>query len=190
MAARVCSGIAIFPAARSYRRRCAHCCGYSKVLKSRGLLILLKLSLVSDEGVYIIVARPKATSYGRTFTVNGRVFTCRHLVDCVTFGADFGRLQPAKQQCGCHGLKRRHSDLFPPTRLECCHVLRERATVSFLIWKARSTFHMYVPKGARLLHLPWGAVVTTPQSCYYSSGKQTERLLREQKHNLGACLKH
>ena len=91
------------------------CCGYSKVLKSRGLLILLKLSLVSDEGVYIIVARPKATSYGRTFTVNGRVFTCRHLVDCVTFGADFGRLQPAKQQCGCHGLKRRHSDLFPPT---------------------------------------------------------------------------
>jgi hypothetical protein len=88
------------------------CCGYSKVLKSRGLLILLKLTLVSDEGVYIIVARPKATSYGRTFTVNGRVFTCRHLVDCVTFGADFGRLQPAKQQCGCHGLKRRHSDLF------------------------------------------------------------------------------
>ena len=41
-----------------------------------------------------------------------------HLVDCVTFGADFGRfkLQPAKQQCGCHGLKRRHSDLFPPSR--------------------------------------------------------------------------
>ena len=67
---------------------------------------------VSDEGVYIIVARPKATSYGRTFTVNGRVFTCRHLVDCVTFGADFGRLQPAKQQCGCHGLKRRHSDFI------------------------------------------------------------------------------
>jgi hypothetical protein len=70
------------------------------------------LSLVSDEGVYMIVARPKATSYGRTFTVNGRVFTCRHLVDCVTFGADFGRLQPAKQQCGCHGLKRRHSDVI------------------------------------------------------------------------------
>ena len=38
------------------------CCGYSKVLKSRGLLILLKPSLVSDEGAYIIVARPKATS--------------------------------------------------------------------------------------------------------------------------------
>ncbi len=38
------------------------CCGYSnlKVRKSRGLLILLKLSLVSDEGVYIIVARPKS----------------------------------------------------------------------------------------------------------------------------------
>ena len=92
------------------------CCGYSKVLKSRGLLILLKLTLVSDEGVYIIVARPKAICYGRTFTVNGRAFTFRHLVDCVTFGADFGRLQPAKQQCGCHGLKRRHSDSFPPTR--------------------------------------------------------------------------
>jgi len=92
------------------------CCGYSKVLESRGLLILLKLTLVSDEGVYIIVARPKAICYGRTFTVNGRAFTFRHLVDCVTFGADFGRLQPAKQQCGCHGLKRRHSDLFPPTR--------------------------------------------------------------------------
>jgi len=74
--------------------------------------MLLKLTLVSDEGVYIIVARSKATSYGRTFTVNGRVFTCRHLVDCVTFGADFGRLQPAKQQCGCHGLKRRHSDFI------------------------------------------------------------------------------
>ena len=81
---------------------------------------------VSDEGVYIIVARPKAICYGRTFTVNGRAFTFRHLVDCVTFGADFGRLQPAKQQCGCHGLKRRHSDLFPPSRLECCHVLRAR----------------------------------------------------------------
>ncbi len=92
------------------------CCGYSKVLESRGLLILLKLTLVSDEGVYIIVARPKAICYGRTFTVNGRAFTFRHLVDCVTFGAVFGRLQPAKQQCGCHGLKRRHSDLFPPTR--------------------------------------------------------------------------
>ena len=92
------------------------CCGYSKVLKSRGLLILLKLTLVSDEGVYIIVTRPKAICYGRTFTVNGRAFTFRHLVDCVTFGADFGRLQPAQQQCGCHGLKRRHSDSFPPTR--------------------------------------------------------------------------
>ncbi len=89
------------------------CCGYSKVLKSpgRGLLILLKLTLVSDEGAYIIVARPKAICYGRAFTF-------RHLVDCVTFqvGADFGRLQPAKQQCGCHGSKRRHSDLFPPSR--------------------------------------------------------------------------
>ena len=84
----------------------------TRQLKSRGLLILLKLTLVSDEGVYIIVARPKAICYGRTFTVNGRAFTFRHLVDCVTFGADFGRLQPAKQQCGCHGLKRRHSDLF------------------------------------------------------------------------------
>ena len=81
---------------------------------------------VSDEGVYIIVARPKAICYGRTFTVNGRAFTFRHLVDCVTFGADFGRLQLAKQQCGCHGLKRRHSDLFPPSRLECCHVLTAR----------------------------------------------------------------
>jgi hypothetical protein len=98
--------------------RAAACCGYSKVLKSRGLLILLRLSLVSDEGVYIIVARPKAICYGRTFTVNcpSRAFTLSHLVDCVTYGADFGRLQPAKQQCGCHGLKRRHSDLFPPTR--------------------------------------------------------------------------
>jgi len=77
-------------------------------------------------GGLLIVARPKAICYGRTFTVNGRAFTFRLLVDCVTFGADFGRLQPAKQQCGCHGLKRRHSDLFPPTRLECCHVLRAR----------------------------------------------------------------
>jgi hypothetical protein len=93
--------------------RC-RCCGYSKVLKSRGLLILLKTTLVSDEGVYVIVARPKAICCGRTFAVNGRAFTFRHLVDCVTFGADFGRLQPAKQQCGCHGLKRRHSDLFFP----------------------------------------------------------------------------
>ncbi len=44
------------------------CCGYSKVLKSRGvgLLILLKLTLVSDDGVYIIVAQPKAICYGRT----------------------------------------------------------------------------------------------------------------------------
>ena len=101
---------------KELHRGTRRCCGYSKVLKSRGLLILLKLTLVSDEGVYIIVARPKAICYGRTFTVNGRAFTFRHLVDCVTFGADFGRLQPAKQQCGCHGLKRRHSDLFPPTR--------------------------------------------------------------------------
>jgi len=31
------------------------CCGYSKVLKSRGLLILLKLTLASDEGVYCYV---------------------------------------------------------------------------------------------------------------------------------------
>lgn len=31
------------------------CCGYSRVLKSRGLLILLKLTLVSDEGVYCSV---------------------------------------------------------------------------------------------------------------------------------------
>jgi hypothetical protein len=73
-------------------------------------------TVASDEGVYIIVARPKAIGYGRTFTVNGRAFTVRHLVNCGTFGADFGRLQPAKQQCGCHGLKRRHSDLFPPFR--------------------------------------------------------------------------
>jgi hypothetical protein len=53
------------------------CCGYSKVLnlKSRGLLILLKLTLVSDEGVYLIVARRKAICYGRTFTVNVRAFT-------------------------------------------------------------------------------------------------------------------
>jgi hypothetical protein len=65
-----------------------------------------------------MVARPKAICYGRTSTVNGRAFAFRHLVPvgCVTFGADFGRLQPAKQQCGCHGLKRRHSDLFPPSR--------------------------------------------------------------------------
>jgi hypothetical protein len=48
--------------------------------------------------------------------VNGQAFTFRHLVDCVTFGADFGRLQPAKKQCGCHGSKRRHSDLSPPSR--------------------------------------------------------------------------
>ncbi len=41
--------------------------------------MLLKLTLVSDEGAYIIVAQPKATSYGRTFTVNGRAFTFRHL---------------------------------------------------------------------------------------------------------------
>ena len=41
---------------------------------------------------------------------------------------------------------------------------------------------MYVPKGARLLHLPWGAVVTTPQSCYYySSGKQTEKTIERTK---------
>ena len=95
---------------------------------------------VSDEGVYIIVARPKAICYGRTFAVNGRAFTLRHLVDCVTFasGADFGRLQPAKQQCGCHGLKRRHSDLFPPTRLECCHVLKS-APLSALSYGLRST---------------------------------------------------
>ena len=35
----------------------------------------------SDEGVYIIVARPKAICYGRTITVNGRAFTFSHLVD-------------------------------------------------------------------------------------------------------------
>ena len=34
-----------------------------------------KLTLVSVEGVYITVARPKAICYGRTFTVNGRAFT-------------------------------------------------------------------------------------------------------------------
>jgi hypothetical protein len=30
-----------------------------------------------------------------------QMFTFRHSVDCVTVGADFGRLQHAKQQCGC-----------------------------------------------------------------------------------------
>ncbi len=56
------------------------CCGYSRVLKSLGLLILLKLtpSLIPDQGVYLILARPKAICYGRThgrtFTVNGRAF--------------------------------------------------------------------------------------------------------------------
>ena len=34
-------------------------------MKSRGLLILIKLTLVSDEGVYLIVAPPKAICYGR-----------------------------------------------------------------------------------------------------------------------------
>ena len=64
----------------------------SKVLKSRGLPILLKLTLVSDEGVYIIVARPKAICYGRKFTVNGRAFTFR-----LTIGGlcdIWGRLRP------------------------------------------------------------------------------------------------
>ena len=49
---------------------------------------------------------------------------CIHQLEChfklvggVTFGpTSAGLIQPAKQQCGCHGLKRRHSDLFPPTR--------------------------------------------------------------------------
>jgi hypothetical protein len=36
------------------------CCGYSKVLESRGLLILLKLTLVSDEGVYIYSCSAKS----------------------------------------------------------------------------------------------------------------------------------
>jgi hypothetical protein len=81
-------------------------------------------TVASDEGVYIIVARPEAIGYGRTFTVNGRAFTFRHLVSCVTFGADFGRLQPAKQQCGCHGLKRRPRRELRWHLGEPCTVLR------------------------------------------------------------------
>ncbi len=50
---------------------------------------------VSDEGVYIIVARPKAICYGRTFTVNGRAFTFRHLTLEVGGLCDiWGRLRP------------------------------------------------------------------------------------------------
>ena len=43
------------------------CCGYSKVLESRGLLILLKLTLVSDEGVYITVVVLKTVTVLRHF---------------------------------------------------------------------------------------------------------------------------
>ena len=71
--------------------------------------------MVSDHG-----ARAEPICPGRELS---SIYAVHHsridhapVVVCVCLGTDFGRLQPAKQQCGCHGLKRRHSDLFPPTR--------------------------------------------------------------------------
>ena len=58
----------------------------------------------------------------------------------------------------------------------------ERATVSFLMWKAREyVSHVFSERRKTLASSVGG--------CYsYSRGVQTERLLREQKHNFGACL--
>ncbi len=74
------------------------CCGYSGALKSFGLLILLKLTLVSDEGVWFYSCLT-LTVNGRAFTVNGRAFT----VDgrAFTFGGLCvirGRLRPVTAQ--------------------------------------------------------------------------------------------